>query len=535
MSESAASFCDDLQSGHKGPEKVPRWTPARVGMLAVALIFAMVIGGAAVTSLARFARSATVPGPNTYGEAGRVFFALRLQRGRSLFMLDDRPPYYPSVHGPLLHASVGVIGRVLALDPVQLYAVGRIISVTSTLVALIFCVGMLRHLGVGWGWVPVIFAALFCHYGVMQHTISYRPDNWVFALSAAACYLLLAHPATCWSLGALAVLPVLAYMIKAPGLWIAGAVVLSLWAQQRWRAGLVCALATSGLLAVSILGVQWASDGAFLDSFAGAMNRPYSAIYLRPLLNDPRLWLPLLLPLFVVLAVPVSDEAVRRKWRVVTIFWALALAAALATMPRAGSNTYYLIDAYAFGLVLTVAWLADAVRRRTATTRSGFPAVAGLVMLFVLLNLSPWLSALSNLAQALDGTNPLAGRDVAVVRTMRYGRHRQEIADRINAGSQRCFSDDPGLNILLDEPAVINMLVPTLLIQQGVLSREEILRPIRRQEYDLILLTELRWRYRGTELPPPWMIEVVKRHYRGVRREKGYLVFEPSRTIPPTP
>ena len=113
--------------------------------------------------------------------------------------------------------------------------------------------------------------------------------------------------------------------------------------------------------------------------------------------------------------------------------------------------------------------------------------------------------------------------------------HRQEIADRINAGGQRCFSDDPGLNVLLDEPAVINMLVPTLLIQQGVLSREEILRPIRRQEYDLILLTELRWRYRGTELPPPWMIEVVKRHYRGVRRENGYLVFEPSRTIPPAP
>ena len=78
MSESAASFCDDLQSGHKGPEKVPRWTPARVGMLAVALIFAMVIGGAAVTSLARFARSATVPGPNTYGEAARVLLYAKI-------------------------------------------------------------------------------------------------------------------------------------------------------------------------------------------------------------------------------------------------------------------------------------------------------------------------------------------------------------------------------------------------------------------------------------------------------------------------
>jgi hypothetical protein len=84
---------------------------------------------------------------NTLGEAGKVYYAHRFQTGRTIFEAGDQPPFYPSMHGALLHAAVGMIGRLFDLPMGSLYGVGRAISIVMTLLALAGAGVILRAIG----------------------------------------------------------------------------------------------------------------------------------------------------------------------------------------------------------------------------------------------------------------------------------------------------------------------------------------------------------------------------------------------------
>jgi len=126
---------------------VPRRLPTRISLVGLGLViagFVIVLGTRAIVTLVYLMLALLVPGENTVGEAGKVFYAERVLAGELPFLPGESPPYYPAVHGVLLHASVGAIGKLLSLPHTDLYFVGRGISLLFTLASLFLAWRLLR-------------------------------------------------------------------------------------------------------------------------------------------------------------------------------------------------------------------------------------------------------------------------------------------------------------------------------------------------------------------------------------------------------
>jgi hypothetical protein len=87
------------------------------------------------------------------------------------------------------------------------------------------------------------------------------------------------------------------------------------------------------------------------------------------------------------------------------------------------------------------------------------------------------------------------------------------LAERINGAGLYCYSDDPGLNVLLDQPAVIYPLLQMQMVEAASLPRETLLGPMERTEFDCVVLSGVRWRYRGLLVPSESFVSAVKRSY----------------------
>lgn len=492
----------------KGPQS------AEAGLI---ILFVIIVGGMALTTLLRFADLVVTAGPNSVGEAGKVYFAHRFQIGESVFGYGNEPPYYPSIHGPLLHSSVGLVGRILDCNVTDLYYVGRSISIASTLLGLMMAGLILRTLRVSWSWLPVVIVTFFAAESVVSHSISYRSDNWIFGLSMIACYLLLAFPNKRWALVVLALLPVVAFFLKATGISILGAIALVFCMDRRWKSGALVGLGSVAVLAATVLLVERLSDGSFVGSFRSGLTMPFSPTYFLSCLALPQIWLPLFLP-FALLgrAIPVQRDELQRKRCVVTAFWLVSLLAGALTAMRAGSDAYYFIEPYAYGIILSVAWYADRVKAVDTPAKPGFFLARCAVMVFILSHLPPLLHTVMMPPAGFSTKEPTHLRE-----------DRRVIAERVNSQGLKCFSDDPGLNVLLDTPAIIHPLIPTLMIESGTLQISALVGPIERREYDIVVLTGMRWRYEGTAYLPEPFFDALKEHYEQTETGTHYELFVP--------
>jgi len=97
--------------------------------LMILIIFMVFVGGRAAINIYSLYGSAIAYGPNTVGEAGKVYYAKNFIEGRSIFSSGETAPFYPSFHGALLHSMVGVVGRLFQLETNCLYYIGRGISI----------------------------------------------------------------------------------------------------------------------------------------------------------------------------------------------------------------------------------------------------------------------------------------------------------------------------------------------------------------------------------------------------------------------
>ncbi len=340
------------------------------------------------------------PPENTHGEAGKVFYAKMAMAGEAPFTTAQKPPFYPAVHGPLMHSTVGVIGRALDADVLQLYFIGRGISLLATLGALILAGVLAWRLKAHWLAALVGLLLFFGPTQMVRHSISYRPDNWNLLLSVLACYLVAAHGRRWWALALACVLPVIAFYIKAPGLGIAGAVVLALSAQRQWVAGLVCGVMSAVLMVGSFFAVNWLSGGLFLQGLHEGMDVPFSLAFPYHILayNYP-MWLALLLPVLLI-GRPWSrdtpeqtasaddtgehkpeEDRVGRTRRTVLAFWGVSLLVAIAAATRHGANNYYFIAPYTYGTILLVGLASVAIRYWRTQTHVTQAAMLGLLLL----------------------------------------------------------------------------------------------------------------------------------------------------------
>jgi len=477
------------------------------------LLFAMVSISAIITVYS-IAESAVVPGPNTVGEAGKVWYAERIIKGEKIFLRADQPPYYPPMHGLLHFGSVSAIGSVLDLNFSQLYFAGRAISMLCTLAALILALSVLRRLNLWRDWQVLGVLLLLSYYPVLQHTASYRPDNWLLFVAMLACYLLVIKSNRVIFL-ILSVLPTVAFLIKATGLTIGLSTFICLLMQKKWRELMTYTALSASVLLMMLWALYWYSGGAYFLSFARGLNVGYSLNHALILVLQPYLFLTVAIPIVLIKHVWPIHSGSQQALFFVFVFYLVEFACNFCFSLRGGSNVYYFISAYFLGTILLVKWLSSITNSRSSRYREAILLCLVLVVL--------------KISQAAIFSTSSLKEDVAVLKTKKYAEDRPIAAKFINSKNWTCYSDDAGLNVMLERPLVICPLLYQLLLESGVVAYPTISDRIAAKEIDVVILTDLQWTYRNIVNVPPSLITEIKRHYvetpliDGV----GYRIFRP--------
>lgn len=499
----------------------------RVSRTGRVLLWALVLGilaARAAPNVAYMARAWAAGGPNTTGEAGKVYFAARIQNGRSPFAAGRSPPFYPSFHGVLVHASVAAAGKLLDASPSELYRIGRIASLLMTAAALLLLAVLGRRTGVSHALLFGGFLLWIGSYDLIAHTVSYRPDNWLLFLGALGCWIVTVRPDRFGSAVVLALLPTVAFHVKSPGVAVGAAIVATLMWRGRWRRALTVGAVQAGLLVTSVLALNHLSNGTYLAGLKSIGEVTFSVrnVFLAFTPLDPVIPWMLFLPLLWLPAL-LANGSFRDRESPVTpllVFWLVALVTYGSAAARSGSNTYYFVEPATYGLLLGLMWLgrprvAEPWKRET----SWIPArMVALPLITALLAFPSTVSLLR------DGRID----DVALYRTENLERNRAQLAARINEAGLYCYSDDPALNVLLDRPAVIYPLVQAQMIEAGTLPRATLYRPVETRELDCVVLS-VRWSYRGRPVLPDAFLSAVAEHYPRGAEFGRYQIRYPAR------
>jgi len=478
------------------------------------------------------AHAFALPGPNSLGEAGKVYFATQVMDGRLPFDSGLSTPYYPSIHGVLVHALVAGIGTLARLDVSGLYYAGRVVSVAATAGAYCFFWRLGRRLTSFSSLVALGLLLWMGSHEIFQHSASYRPDNWLLFMSLLACWMVAAAKPTRIVLVALVLLPVAAFHVKVTGLAVGAAVVLGLWLRHGPRPALAVASGQAGLFTLSVAGLEWISGGGYLAGLRAVTGVDFSIIHaLSSMWTPANLAVPLMAaaPLFILPPLLAGrgkaeghEERNRRQvMGVVTVFWTVTLVAYFTAASRAGSNAYYFLEPGAYGTLLIVAGL-DRLRRGAQSTGSKGLRFFLLALLMCLLpataNLYHWMRA---------GRNMVGVGNNAMERTERVGSARFQVAHRIENRGMSCFTDDPGLNVLLREPQVIYPYLQSQMMKSGALPADLRLARVWRRTYDCIVISGRSWSYQGTTSLPDRFFQTIRKRYRRSEQVGPYEIWLP--------
>lgn len=184
---------------------------------------------------------------------------------------------------------------------------------------------------------------------------------------------------------------------------------------------------------------------------------------------------------------------------------------------RVGSNTYYYLDPFVFGLSISTVWLAYFFHSFSKRDYDAKILVSALILIISLFGFHS-----NEFRQILLGEKRV---DISVQQTQRFVGERQKLAEHINQNNLSCYSDDPGLNVLLDKPNIIYPIMQTMYIHSGFLDISSLLDPVIKQEYDIIALTGTTWRYYKYESIPREFFVVLEEFYAPVETDFSYRIF----------
>jgi len=438
---------------------------------------------------------------NTLGEAGKVFYAHRFQKGKSIFLDGKYPPYYPSLHGALFHSIVGLLGRAFELNIDQLFTLGRSISLSCTLISIVVMSLILREFGLSRNWQFGAWLLFLASYAVTEHTTSYRPDNWNLLIFLWACYLLVRGHLSYKIILFLVALSIIAFFTKATGIILSISITLSLLIERRFMlAFLYCLFFIVSLSTICVV-INKGSAGAYLSSFMNGMKveRTYSVLFY--LLIHTELLIPLLLPIFY-LRPTIYANRLQGSLLTVYVFWATTLIFDSLCLLRVGSWLYYMLKSYAFSVIIFTHSLHSISKEQILTGRF-LPNRHCIIISMILLSV----------------TYILYHRDILLPhsRTSYYEAFEQErnlVAEYINKKDLRCFSDDPNLNVRLKNPAVIYPILQVIFIRSGFLAQDSLTQPFVAKKYDIVVLSNVTRKYLNYQNLPDGFKEFVEKYYK---------------------
>ena len=476
-------------------------------------------------------KKVSLNGENSTGEAGKVYYAHKFQEGEDFLQSGKTPPYYPAVHGLLLHASVGFIGRVLSLDIEDLYYIGRSITVFATLVSLLMIYLICKKLLVDFKWSLFAIVLFLAPFRFHTHMSSYRPEYWILCLSLLSCFICINRPKST-NFILILVLPILSYLIKAPGIIIAGCIFFSFIIEKRYKVALLYAVLFPVILGITIIYLYWITDGVFGLAFQGGMKVGFSIhnifFIFKTWGKAYEIWYPIIITPFIFAYLKRDNEGDKEKVLIVSIFWLIETLVAIIISTRFGSNSYYFLMSYTYSTIIVTYWIQDVCNK---LINKKYRPRLFLVSLFVFLIAGSGFTLYS-----LTKKVPIQYIDGAIGNTLRFGNERSQLANWINKKNVKCYSDDGGLNVLLKKPMVIYPYVQNLLFITGYLDKQSFFDQIRRQKIDLIILTTSRpWIWQGINQFPKEFFPLVKKFYKPAKFKYSklnlyskYLIFIPK-------
>jgi len=495
---------------HSQPFELPSWIlPVLIVLIALATL------GSIVTFVQRVGFKAFDIDDNSFPESAAVYLARRVAQGGSLYGSLEEPPFVPAQYGPLLYYPVGHLGRLLGPSEHTIRMIGRTLALFSTLVCLVVVAAVVRRrAGTA---LSVVCAGLFLAGGnMLMHVHTYRPDVPALALSLAGLYWASRGTSLRQQFPGL-VVAVVAVFMKQSAVSATCAIVASAFLSCGWRRGTFLALVACLSGGLAILAFTVGTEGLFLTHVTGANRFPFSPGLAFVVLGE--VWPYMALP-FTCALVEVLQAIRHRNVTVFHLHFLIAFPLALAGCAKWGSNTYYFLEPFASGVVLSgylFARLLGAQERRHA--RHVFTVILIAVLVPSVISLASSVHSIKTPWRwAANSASSERGREL-----LRLAEDLRRIPGPVYV-TEGWPAVACGHEVISVDPMEIGML-----IRNGIVPAERALGPIREGVYDMIVTSSRidfkNPTYQGRPTWHPEMLEAVRGNYRYSESRAGFDLF----------
>lgn len=444
----------------------------------------------------------------TFPEGAVVAGALDVARGDSAYHDWREWPHAFAPYGPLTYYPVGWLTSISGdvSDPWSVYLLGRLQSYLAMLMIAGCALLLGRSLGLAWIWCAAI-VTLFCVWEqVFSYVASYRPDAPQVACSLLALVIMLRRtPSTTSSLLVFSILSVAMWfkpsawgMIAFTGIW--------LWSSGARRTLLTLTLFGAANLLVAVILNAFMDQRLFLNMISSLDNGIVWA-------NVPGFYRQL--PFEVILIFLMGGGSLlyllragdrRRTLSLPTApseLFAMATFASWAVTTllnfKEGADVNYYLETYVLLCVLCV-WGLRAFFLSARSSIVWSPILVGVLLI-------SW--AIFTLYSAVNGYP-------AFLKSLKtsWGRMGvEEFVQRSYPGP--LFTTNPFLALARgDQRSLIDHFQFSVLVRRGKLDSEGLLGRIRREEFELIVLSASDWNEPREDFICDDFVETLKSHYR---------------------
>jgi hypothetical protein len=502
------------------PESPPMHAAGRLQTVLLAVVF----GALVLLLLAKALAVATIfykPGEQTWPAAANAYVARRVQHGGELYGNWRVRPHVVTWYGPALYLPVAYLGRWLGSDVQGLYMIGRWVSLLSTIGTCLLIVWALRTRPAAPPTIAMVMAIVFVTADdiLARFDISFRAD-------APACFLtmfglvLLIRSEKPSALYGSAFAFLLAFLYKQSSITGPVAAVLWHWLSGRRRKAAHYAILSLTLFAGTAVSMNFATGGRyFLNTVQGL--RGNGTFFALPfmLFEVAR---PAILPFTVALYV-LAIETVERRWRLMTVAFAVSLVLTVASTYRDGSSVNYYMPALAMACVVC----GHQLGRWWAERRASPVAATAVTLTLALASVRYVPEAASVLAESPERWRAFC---------LRGEQHREmadflkRLADHLNRlrGPVLCQFNDMGL--LCPNSIMIDPFTFTSMADVGAFDDRALIEQIRRGEVAAIVFDPKAPRsYQATDFFSRRWQQAMDRRYELVYKDKWAEVYCPIR------
>ena len=488
--------------------------------IAWTLVGGLVAAGAVRTVLFLVYVSYTLPSP--FGafvlEGTSSHFAWRVQHGLELYPAGDCYPYEVNFTAPVYSWLVGGIGRLIDADLSELFRIGRIVTLLSSLVPALAAGSYLwRKEGPRAALAGSAFAlgsAPLIGFAVMT-----RPDMLADMLGVTG-FLLLCYRRSLWSLVAASVLLGLCCLTKQTGgaYLIAGTIVLLSEKDRRIHAGVLCVLTAA--LGLSVIGISaLTGEPHILGSLLGQGTIPFHAAQRSGILwllvqRSPELPFFSLVGLFFWMSGPCKDRSL-------AVLAAVLLVTSCLAVGKLGSDMNYFIGLRFLEMIAVGTLCVAATRPEVRDWR--LPGVVAVGIALCIPSIWHVANKASRAYEVFASAQTESGKE-------RLRRQQRYI----------CWAADPSTPILTnsdylaayqeDRAPFLDAYLLRLRLEAGQVELSELLDRIESESFDYVLsTTDLAdgsysahfWRF------PDEVASAIRKHYRPLENDAGFHVYVP--------